>query len=54
MESKRVIMLFMFVGSAIGGYLPVLWGGGTFSMSSILLTAVGGLVGIYVGYKLTN
>lgn len=54
MDSKKIIMLFMAVGSAAGGYLPMLFGGSGFSMTSIILTAVGGFLGIYIGYKLTR
>ncbi len=44
----------MFVGSTIGGFIPNLWGASFLSMSSILLTAVGGFVGIWIGFKLGN
>ena len=54
MESKRLITLLTFVGGTIGGYLPVLWGGSAFSFSSILLSAVGAVVGIYFGWKMTQ
>ncbi|HWQ60577.1 MAG TPA: hypothetical protein VN420_05550 [Candidatus Fimivivens sp.] len=50
--SKKFIYLFLFIGSTIGGYAPLLWGGSAFSMSSIILSGVGGLIGIYVGYRL--
>ncbi len=52
MESKKLIWFGVAVGSAIGGYLPLLWGGNLFSFTSIILTAVGGIAGIWVGYKL--
>lgn len=43
----------MFVGSAIGGFLPTLWGDNSFfSFSGVVLTAVGGMAGIYIGFKL--
>lgn len=54
MESKRLIMLLMFVGSIVGGYVPLIWGGSTFSFSSVLLAGVGGFTGIYAGYKLSR
>lgn len=54
MNSKPMIWVGMFVGSTIGGLIPTLWGSGMFSFSSITLTAVGGLVGIYIGLKLSN
>ena len=44
----------MVVGSTIGSFIPALWGDGLLSMSSILLTGVGGIAGIWFGFKLTN
>ena len=54
MNSKSVIWIGMTVGSAVGGYLPMIWGGSLFSFTSIILTAIGGFAGIYVGFKLSN
>ena len=48
--TKKYIYFFLFLGSAIGSYVPALWGDDVFSMSSILLSGIGGLVGIYIGY----
>ncbi len=44
----------MAIGSAIGSYIPALWGDSLFSFSSVLLTAVGGILGIWLGYKLSR
>lgn len=44
----------MFIGSTIGGLVPSLWGEGMLSFSSIILTAVGGIIGIYAGFKISN
>jgi hypothetical protein len=52
MDRKKLVWLGFFAGSTLGGLVPGLWGAGMFSFSSILLSAVGGLVGIYVGFKL--
>jgi hypothetical protein len=54
MNSKFLIYLGLFIGSTVGGYIPVLWGGSMLSMSSILLSAAGGILGIYVGFKLSD
>jgi len=45
----------MIIGSAAGGAAPYLWGNyNAFSFSSVLLTAVGGLIGIWIAWKLSN
>ncbi|MFA5128217.1 MAG: hypothetical protein WC457_04445 [Patescibacteria group bacterium] len=51
---KRVIMLGMVVGSTIGGYLPTIFGAGIFSLYSILGTVLGGVLGIWLSFKLFN
>ena len=54
MNSKFLIMVTLTVGSVLGSYLPTLWGAGLFSMWSVLLGGIGGLLGIWVGYKLSR
>lgn len=54
MDSKRTIYLFMFVGGMVGGYIPLLWGAGYFSFSSIIFNGLGALAGIWIGFKLTR
>jgi uncharacterized membrane protein YoaK (UPF0700 family) len=51
METK-LIWLGMFVGSTIGGFVPMLWGAGALSFSSVFLSAAGGILGIWLGYRL--
>jgi uncharacterized membrane protein YeaQ/YmgE (transglycosylase-associated protein family) len=41
-----------FVGSLGGSFIPSLWGAGQLSMSSLLFFVVGGVVGIWVAYRL--
>lgn len=54
MNRKALIMGGMVIGSSIGSLLPLLWGASALSMSSILLSAVGGIAGIWAGFKLSN
>ena len=54
MNSKTPIWIGMFVGGAIGGYIPGLWGDNFLTFSSVILTAVGGLIGIWIGFKISN
>ncbi|QQR77243.1 MAG: hypothetical protein IPJ67_03800 [Candidatus Moraniibacteriota bacterium] len=48
--TKKLIFFFLIVGSSVGGYVPVLWGGSVFSIASIFWSMIGGFVGIYVGF----
>lgn len=54
MGSKRLIWLGLFLGSLAGGYIPALWGADFLSFSSIIFSALGGIAGIYVGYKVSQ
>ena len=51
MSKKSAIMWGMMIGSTVGGFVPSLWEAGMFSMSGVLLTAIGGVIGIWFGYK---
>ena len=52
--NKTVMYLFITIGGAAGGYLPVLLGAGGFSVWSILGSTVGGIVGIYTAVKISQ
>jgi len=45
-------MIGAIVGSSIGGYVPVLWGGSMLSLSGVLFSMAGGFAGIWVGYRI--
>ena len=49
---RKFVWLGLFVGSTVGSFLPELWGGGLLSFSSIFWSFVGGIVGIWAGYKI--
>ena len=49
---KKLVWFGLFVGSTLGRLVPSLWGADLFSFSSIILSALGGLLGIYLGYRL--
>lgn len=46
--------LFITIGGAIGGYIPVLFGAGGLSAWSILGSTLGGLFGIYAAVKVSK
>jgi hypothetical protein len=51
---RSVIGLAAFVGMTVGGLVPSLWGAGSFSLSSILFSAVGGVAGVLFGARLAG
>ncbi|MEI7688858.1 MAG: hypothetical protein WCI91_01595 [Candidatus Nomurabacteria bacterium] len=54
MSSKSTIMVFMIVGSTVGSLIPMIWGATFFDTSSVILTAVGGAFGIWLGLRISN
>jgi uncharacterized membrane protein YeaQ/YmgE (transglycosylase-associated protein family) len=54
MSQKSLFMLAMVVGSTVGGYVPGLLGADAFSMTSLFGSVAGGILGIWLVYKLTN
>lgn len=54
MSDKKLIWIGATVGSTLGGLLPGLWHASIFSMWGLLLSTVGGLLGIWVGWKLSR
>ena len=50
---KLMIWLGMLIGSIIGGYLPTLWGASFLSAWSLVLSSLGAIIGIIIGYKMT-
>jgi hypothetical protein len=53
MSRKTTIMIAMVVGSCLGGYIVSLFGFGMLSFTSLIASGIGGLLGIYVAFKLT-
>lgn len=49
---SRWIWLGIFVGSTIGGFVPELWGADLFSYSSVLLSGIGAVVGLWFGFTM--
>jgi hypothetical protein len=54
MEQKSLIWVTTVIGSSIGGYAPLLWGANVFSFSSIILGTLGGILGIWLGFKIAQ
>ena len=49
--TTSLIWIGMFIGSTLGGFVPLLWGADLLSFSSLIGSAVGGGLGIWAGYK---
>jgi len=54
MSPKSIIWLGMVAGSSIGGFVPSLWGADLFSIQLIIFSTIGGVVGIWLGYRFTR
>ena len=52
MERKKLIWLGLFVGSTVGGFIPSFWGSDFISMSGVIGSALGGIIGIWLGFRL--
>ncbi|HSX47950.1 MAG TPA: hypothetical protein VLF41_00355 [Candidatus Nanoarchaeia archaeon] len=52
MSQKTMIWGGMTLGSTVGSILPTVFGAGWLSPWSILTSAVGGILGIWLGFKL--
>ncbi len=54
MQSRSLVWLGLTVGSTLGSFVPELWGSSFLSFSSVIFTAIGGIAGIWVGFKITQ
>jgi hypothetical protein len=52
MSLKSIVLLGMLIGSTIGGLIPALWGSELLSFSAILGNLIGGVLGIWIAYKI--
>ena len=51
MSLKQWVWLGLFVGSTVGGLVPMIWGESAFSVSGFVGNLVGGIVGVWAGYE---
>jgi predicted MFS family arabinose efflux permease len=52
MPSRALIWVAILIGSTIGGAIPELWGAEMLSFTSLLLSGIGGLVGLWIAFKI--
>ena len=51
---RSPIYLCGLIGTVVGGYVPVLWGASSFSLASLVFSALGGVVGVWCGVRLAD
>jgi hypothetical protein len=50
---KAIIFISVLVFSSVGAYIPTLWGDDNgFGIASILCSGIGGIFGVWAGYKI--
>jgi len=53
--NKTILMIAATIGMSIGAFVPWLWGDhDMFGIASLLLSMVGGFVGIWLGVKVSK
>ncbi len=50
MDRKTAIWVGLSVGSVVGQFVPSLWGASLFSVTPVIFSAIGGFLGIWIGY----
>ena len=51
---RSVIGLCGGFGMLVGGYVPELWGAGTFSLASFVFSIAGAIIGIWGGARISE
>jgi len=51
---RSVIGICVTVGMIVGGYVPMLWGASSFSVSKLFFAALGGAAGVWAGVRLND
>ena len=54
MSQKSFIWLGMSIGCVLGGFIPSFWDAGFYSLWGMIFIALGGFVGIFVGFKFSE
>lgn len=54
MNRKHAFVTGTVIGSFIGSLIPLLWGASMFSFASVTFTALGGIGGLYLAYRLVQ
>jgi uncharacterized membrane protein YeaQ/YmgE (transglycosylase-associated protein family) len=52
MPTRTSIWVAILIGSTIGGAIPELWGAEMLSYTSLLLSGIGALVGLWISFRM--
>ena len=52
--SRSLISLCAVGGTVLGGFVPALWGNNGIGLAGLLFAAIGGIVGVWVGVRLSD
>ena len=50
---RSVTGLCIALGTIVGGFVPEFWGASGFSLAAVVTSALGGIVGLWAGVRLT-
>ncbi len=50
----KLVWMGMFVGSLLGGYVPLLWGTDAFSLAGVICGGIGAFIGVWLGWKISR
>ena len=48
---RSAIWIAIFIGSTIGGFIPLMWGDDMLSYSGVLFSGIGAFVGLWFGSR---
>ncbi|MBV8065195.1 MAG: hypothetical protein JOY73_06710 [Actinobacteria bacterium] len=51
---RGVIGMGVMMGTLIGSFVPSLWGASQFGMQSLLFSGVGGVIGLWAGFRIAE
>jgi hypothetical protein len=54
MAPKWFIYFCITLGSMIGAYIPLIWGAGMLSFSSVMFSGLGAILGMWAAFKVGN
>jgi hypothetical protein len=50
---RRIVGIFILVGSTIGAFAPEAWGGSAWGFASLVFGCLGGAAGLWLALRLT-